>query len=235
MASAVSNFRPVAGLKPATLFRSDDPWRFPESSKVLLLDHGITKICDLRSPHEARKRPAQPLPQAVHIPFDQPGEFEVLRCLFGRTGEHRFRELFRGFYQQIAFEQTHKIRRVVELLASPENLPALIHCNAGKDRTGITAAIVQLLNGVPYDVVRADYLRTNDQFQMRLDRFIKRLRVITLYQVPEQRMRVIAMAHAEYLDEVYARILKDYGTVEAYLSLDPATLDALRANLAAQR
>jgi protein-tyrosine phosphatase len=235
LATAVSNFRPVAGLRPATVYRSDDPWRFPESSQVLLQQHSIRKICDLRSLRESRKRPAPLSPPAVHIPFEQPGEFEVLRCLFGRTGEHRFRELIRGFYHQIAFEQTQKIRQVAELLSSPDNLPALIHCNAGKDRTGLTAAILQLLNGVPYDVVRADYLRTNDQFRIRIDRFIKRLRVITLYQVPEQRMRVIAMAHAEYLDEVHARILKDYGSVEAYIGLNPATLDRLRTNLALQR
>ena len=231
MAIAVSNFRPVAGLKPETLYRSDDPWRFSETSAILLRERGIRTICDLRSPKETRKRPTLHPERTIHIPFDQPGELKVLSCLFGQTGEDRFRELFRGFYHDIAFQQTGKIRRVIETLASPDNLPALIHCNAGKDRTGLTAAIVQLLNGVPYEAVREDYLKTNELFQVRLDRFIKRLRAITLYRVPEQRMRVIAMAHAEYLDEVYAKICKDYGSVEAYIALEPATLKCLKANL----
>lgn len=231
MAIAVSNFRPVAGLKPGTLYRSDDPWRFPDTSSVLLRDHGINRICDLRSPKEASKRPTRTPAQTIHIPFDQPGELAVLSCLFGRTGEDRFRELFRNFYHQIVFEQTGKIRQIVELVANAENHPVLIHCNAGKDRTGLSVAIVQLLAGVPYDVVRADYLRTNELFQDRLDRFIRRLRRITLYQVSEQRMRTIAMAHAEYLDQVHAKILKDHGSVESYSGLDQATFKGLRTNL----
>ena len=198
-------------------------------------DHAIQQICDLRSPKEVRKRPTQSPDRTVHIPFDQPGEWSVLSCLFGRTGEDRFRELFRGFYHEIAFGQTHKIRQVIEVIADQANLPTLIHCNAGKDRTGLAAAITQLLCGVPYEVVRQDYLRTNELFQIRLDRFIRRLRAITLYQVPEQRMRTIAMAHAEYLDEVHAKIFKDFGSVESYIGLAPATLENLRANLAAPR
>jgi len=227
LAIAVSNFRPVAGLKPGTVYRSDDPWRFPETSSVLLRDHGIQRICDLRSEKEKRKRPTRTPAQTIHFPFDQPGELAVLSCLFGRTGEDRFRELFRGFYHQIVFEQTGKIRQIVELVANAENHPVLIHCNAGKDRTGLSAAIIQLLAGVPYDIVRADYLRTNELFQDRLDRFIRRLRAMTLYQVPEQRMRTIAMAHAEYLDEVYAKILKDHGSVESYIGVHQATLERL--------
>ena len=231
MATAVSNFRPVAGLKPGTLYRSDDPWRFPDSSEILLREHGIQQICDLRSKRESGKRPSRNPERTIHIPFEQPGELAVLSCLFGRSGETRFRELFGNFYHDVAFNQRDKIRRVVEVLADPKNLPALIHCNAGKDRTGLTAAVVQLLNGVPYEIVRADYLKTNDLFQERLDRFIRRLRAFTLYLIPEQRFRMIAMAHAEYLDEVYARIIKDHGSVEEYLSLDAATIANLRANM----
>jgi len=48
------------------------------------------------------------------------------------------------------------------LLSDEINLPVLIHCKAGKDRTGIVSAIVQLLVGVPFDVVLEEYLLTNN-------------------------------------------------------------------------
>lgn len=49
-----------------------------------------------------------------------------------------------------------------EILAEPRNLPVLIHCVAGKDRTGMAVALIYLLAGVPQEEVMAEYLRSNE-------------------------------------------------------------------------
>ena len=66
----------------------------------------------------------------------------------------------------------------------PANLPALIHCTAGKDRTGLIAALVQLLAGVSREVVVADYLLTNRLYAPRARAFTRTMRWISLFRVP---------------------------------------------------
>ncbi|MBR7826304.1 tyrosine-protein phosphatase [Actinospica sp. MGRD01-02] len=50
---------------------------------------------------------------------------------------------------------------VLEHLAKPDALPALVHCHVGKDRTGLTVALLLELLGVPRDVIAADYVMSN--------------------------------------------------------------------------
>jgi protein-tyrosine phosphatase len=162
---------------------------------------------------------------------------KLLGFLFGKTGGDRFRKFSRDYYHHIAFGQPVRIREVITLLSEERNLPALIHCTAGEDRTGFLAALIQLLVGVPYEVVMEDYLRTNDYFGPRLEKFIKVVRVVTLSQASPERMRSILMAHPEFLNEVHNTIVKRYGAVETYLreacGIDQDTLQKLKDRLLA--
>jgi len=206
-----------------------------------LRDLGIRVICDLRSHEESRKRQPRGLSiRLVNIPLHEQhagGLKDLYRFLFRETGEARFREFLRGYYHHIAFEQTARIGEVVRLISEECNLPALIHCRAGKDRTGLVAALIQLVLGVSYEDVRAGYLRSNDYFEPRLNKFIRVVRAVTFRQVPERRIRMILMAHAEYLDEVYEGILGRYGSVEEYIQngcgIDALILERLRRLLLA--
>ncbi len=185
----LSNFRDVGGLKTAdgrtfragVLFRSDELSCLNAGDLVKLQGLGIELICDLRSPGESQKRrPSLPDEsiRVVNVPIHEQATQDgsrrkLLGFLFGRTGGDRFRGFSRDYYHHIAFGQTARFREVITLLSEEQNLPALIHCTAGKDRTGFLAALIQLLVGVPYEMVMEDYLRTNDYFGPRLEKFIK--------------------------------------------------------------
>jgi protein-tyrosine phosphatase len=250
----LSNFRDIGGvrtadghtLKPGVLFRSDELSRMTERDLAKLEELDIKLICDLRSLQERQRKQPRTAPskaiQIVNIPLhDQATQDgsrkKLLGFLFGKTGGDRFREFSREYYRHIAFEQTARIREVITLLSNEQHLPAVIHCNAGKDRTGFLAAIIQLLAGVPYDVVMEDYLRTNHHFERRLERFIKVMRVATLFRVSQERMRLILMTHPEFLDEVYGSIIKRHGSIEEYLceacEISRDTLQRLRKLLLA--
>lgn len=205
---------------------------------------GIRVICDLRSAHYSQKRPARVGSgsgiRVVNIPLHDAGTYdlslrEVGRFLFRKGGEERFLEFNRGYYRHFAFERTEYVRDVMALVADGGNLPVLIHCAAGKDRTGFVVAVIQLLLGVPYPVVLREYLRTNDQFRPRLDRFIRVLRLLTLFQVPASQMRVVMAAHAESLDEIHGAVVEEYGSVEQYLRMacrvETGIIEGLRARL----
>ena len=250
---SLSNFRDVGGLKTAdgrtfragVLFRSDELSRLNAKDLVKLQGLGIKLICDLRSPGETQKRRPPRLPdesiRVVNVPIHEQAAQEdgsrrkLLGFLFGKSGGDRFREFSRDYYHHIAFGQTARIREVITLLSEEQHLPALIHCTAGKDRTGFLAALIRLLLGVPYEAVMEDYLLTNDYFGPRLEKLIKVMRVVTLSQVSPERMRLILMAHPEFLGEVHDTIVKRYGAVETYLreacGIEQHTLQKLKDRL----
>jgi protein-tyrosine phosphatase len=249
----LSNFRDVGGLKTVdgrmfragVVFRSDELSRLSAGDLVKLQGLGLKLICDLRSPEESQKRRLRLRGESirvVNVPLHEQATQDGSRrklfgFLFSKTGGDRFREFSRDYYHHMAFGQTARIREVITLLSEAQNLPALIHCTAGKDRTGFLAALIQLLVGVPYEVVREDYLRTNDYFGPRLEKFIKVMRIVTLSQVSPERMRLILMAHPEFLNEVHDTIVKRHGAVETYLreacGIDQATLQKLKDRLLA--
>ena len=73
-------------------------------------------------------------------------------------------------YVDSLVERTETLAEVIEHLASRDNLPAVFHCTAGKDRTGMVAALVLSLVGVPDDVIVHDYTLTDDRMALVMER-----------------------------------------------------------------
>jgi protein-tyrosine phosphatase len=158
----------------------------------------------------------------VNIPLHDDTRFtltksKLIRFLFHKNGDTEYVTFCRAYYQHIAFEQTHRIRQALNLLAIETNLPAVIYCNAGKDRTGLLAALIQLIAGVPFETVREDYLLTNLYYQQRLAKFTRYARILTLRQLSSQRITLVLSAHPQFLEEVHTNIIRDYGSIESYL------------------
>ena len=78
-------------------------------------------------------------------------------------------DLGRHYVKSLA-ERTETLAEVIEHLASRDNLPAVFHCTAGKDRTGMVAALVLSLVGVPDDVIVHDYTLTDDRMALVMER-----------------------------------------------------------------
>jgi protein-tyrosine phosphatase len=248
----LSNFRDFGGLPAANgqtltaglLFRSAELSRLTAHDAAQLRAAGIKLICDLRAPGESRKKPPHRLAEQgfriVNIPIhDQPTHDalrkRLLRLLVTKTASERFPQVMRDYYHHIAFERATFAGQVITLLARDGSLPALIHCTAGKDRTGLLAAILQLLAGVPFAFVMTDYLRTNDAIRPEVERAIRLLRLLSLFQIPADRMRQMAMAHPDPLHQVYEHLIQRHGTIEQYLTsacnVDFATLQQLKRRL----
>ena len=119
------------------------------------------------------------------------------------------------------------IARALALLGSPEHYPLVFHCAAGKDRTGVLAAVVLEIVGVDREVIVADYVITAERIQLILDRwkaepgFAERMA-----KVPPSRFSVEAPTMEGFLEGVASR----YGGARAWAvgaGVPEATLDRM--------
>jgi protein-tyrosine phosphatase len=152
-------------VRRGVVFRSDGLDGLTESDVRHLSGLGIRTVIDLRGPQERAEGGASA------GGLDATGVTVHAISLFA---EEDVIALFRGpldgtahplvaYYLSILERRAAGIRSVIEQLAQPESsLPALVHCSAGKDRTGIVVALLLAIAGVDHDTIAADYARTTD-------------------------------------------------------------------------
>ena len=141
-------------------------------------------------------------------------------------------------YRQHAFEPRHVavFRGLMRTLAEGEGA-VVVHCAAGKDRTGAACALVHHLAGVPHDEMVADFLLTSDASRLQRkmaqgSAFVVRM---TGRTPSDEAMRVAARVYPAYLDAFFGAITARHGTVEAYmaevLGVDAALGERIRERL----
>jgi protein tyrosine/serine phosphatase len=113
----------------------------------------------------------------------------------------------------------------------------LIHCSAGKDRTGILAALTLNLLGVHRDDIMHDYLLTNDisSIAERLPRLKERLAAQHEFEPDDTALATLLRVEPAYLSRMYRAIAKRSVSVDQYLetvlAVPPALRALIRANL----
>lgn len=123
---------------------------------------------------------------------------------------------------------------VLRLVADPANHPLVFHCAAGKDRTGLTAALTLGLLGVDEDTIVVDYAASAQRMPEMIARNLARAEAgqDALVEVAQQHYE----ARAEAMEEVLRWIAAEHGSVEGYVTargLEPDAVASLRASLLA--
>ena len=212
------------------------------ASDLTYLDNlGLHLVCDLRSQEEVINEPDR-LPKArtpryLHLPVEADVNVsEQLRTLMFKP-YHLPALVKEGYTRQILEANAGIIGDSLRHLADPTNLPAVVHCTAGKDRTGIVTALLLAALGVPDDTIIADYSLSNQDYP-HLRRYIagkfKQPHSFILGLTVDD-LQPILSADPAYMRYTLDYIHEHYGTVENYLCqkarLDDTTLAALRDNL----
>jgi protein-tyrosine phosphatase len=134
-------------------------------------------------------------------------------------------------YERLAFEHIEVLRRLFQTVATGEG-PFLFHCTAGKDRTGVAAALILSALEVPREAILADYLASAEFDILSSPAFI---RDEPLSPERLEALRPIYTADGDYLDAMFDAIAARDGSVERFFSraleLDASVLDDLRARL----
>jgi hypothetical protein len=125
------------------------------------------------------------------------------------------------------------IAKVVTVLARTRN-PAVFHCAAGKDRTGVISAVLLSLLRVPEEVIVADYAATREA----LDAIVERLMASEGYQgMFEELPHDTLHADPETMEGFLARVRSEYGSMADYvreIGVDAADVERLRARMVAR-
>jgi len=113
----------------------------------------------------------------------------------------------RESYRNYVRHNTPSFRALFALLLE-DRAPLVIHCTAGKDRTGFACALILHTLGVPDDLIAEDYLFTN--------RFYRRDPAAS-NDLPEDVKQALASVEASFLAAAFDAISADYGDLESYL------------------
>ena len=169
------NFRDIGGVpvgrdavvRAGIVYRSGVLDRLDDADLATLADLGVATVVDLRSTAEVEARPNR-LPEGVRtirLPIHDVSAAPtsiVDRIAADDTDGLGAPTLLRGnaFF---ATDAAPVFRAVLDVLTDPDHWPVVVHCTAGKDRTGFAVASLLWMLGADHDAVLADYLLTNER------------------------------------------------------------------------
>ncbi|MET3901107.1 protein-tyrosine phosphatase [Devosia sp. UYZn731] len=111
------------------------------------------------------------------------------------------REIMIDGYRAYVSAHAETYAKFLRLLAATE-APVVFHCSAGKDRTGVAAALLLAALGVPKAAIEADFLRTNDDWQPPAD---------IGERVPESYRRALLGVELAYLEAAFDALERQHG------------------------
>jgi protein-tyrosine phosphatase len=134
-----------------------------ESDHRFLLGYGLTTLIDLRSADEINEKP-NPFKDDPHVDYFNIPLIEMdMSALISNTASDENSDMFRlsDLYISIIENSKGAMKNVFDVLSSPRSACTLFHCTAGKDRTGIIAAMLLSLAGVALEDILSNYEITN--------------------------------------------------------------------------
>lgn len=199
---------------------------------------GIRHVHDLRSDSERANHPNRLSGLAnVDTWFRSheriPGDFRRLLLRTDARPE-RSRELMIAVYRDLPYDFRDAYRELFLSLADGHT-PLVFNCSAGKDRTGVAAALLLTALGVPRDIILEDYL-LSERFYEPCCRMMLRGKDEALFRgIPPEIWEPVMHTDAAYLGAMFERLESAHGSTMHYLSeelgVDAVVIDGLRAHL----
>jgi protein-tyrosine phosphatase len=224
------NFREVAPgtLRPGCLYRSDALDRLTDEGRQALADLGVALVIDLRSDADLRIGGPDQLDGTgagyVRCPIDAAGVNPDVASLD-----------LRAIYRRILGPHGPEIARAIRSVAGAGG-PVVVHCTAGKDRTGLVAALILSALGADYGTIAGDYTATTANLAGEWsDALLAKLGDYHLELTPAL-AEVLAEAPEPVLRDTFDWLESEYGGVLAYLAsngVDDEVVASLRAALIA--
>jgi protein-tyrosine phosphatase len=217
--AGASNFRDLGGyparggrnVRWRQIFRSNHLGHLTEADVEVLRSLGVRNAFDFRGAEERVAATCGVAEIAVHSLPIEPTVVAALRArresgatLSSADALEVMRDSYRGYVRQNTANYRALFAHLLE-----DRAPLVIHCTAGKDRTGFACALILHALGVPDDVISEDYLLTN--------RFYRR-DPSSSSDLPEEVRQTLGSVEASFLAAAFEAIDAEYGGLETYFS-----------------
>jgi protein-tyrosine phosphatase len=231
--AGASNFRDLGGY-PGTdgrtvrwrqIFRSNHLGHLTEADIEAVRRLGLKSAFDFRGTEERVAAMCGLAEIAVHSFPIEPTVVAALRARLVRAGALSpadALDVMRDSYRNYVRHSTPSFRALFAHLLE-DRAPLVIHCTAGKDRTGFACALILHALGVPDEVIAEDYLLTN--------RFYRRDAAASS-DLPDEVRQVLGTVEASFLAAAFDAIGAEYGDLESYFSAGLGVGSDERAELA---
>ena len=217
-------------IRQRQIIRSENLSRLTAGDFQKLEDIGVKTVIDLRTDREHDHSPTVWLgdnpPRFFHFPIGdtQNDWFKAQRRLMkkNRFTEEQSLEHMKEGYLMIAEEGTPSYQKLMDLVLDQANWPILIHCNAGKDRTGVAVTLILEALGVDRETIMEEYLLTN-----KIGRSGQKAAFIAKESKKYSRFGrgpsasawyPMVGVQAEMLEAFYASVDEQYGSLDAFLN-----------------
>ncbi|QOZ25611.1 tyrosine-protein phosphatase [Bradyrhizobium sp. CCBAU 51753] len=214
--SGASNFRDLGGyvthdgrtVRWRQIFRSNHLAHLTEQDIAVVRGLGVKSAFDFRGVAERAEALCGMTDVTVHSLPVEPTVVAALRAIAETRPLSKddavdvMRDSYRGYVQ----DNTERYRTLFAHLLE-DRAPLVIHCTAGKDRTGFACALILHALGVPDEVIADDYLLTNQ--------FYKRDPSATS-ELPDHVRQVLGTVQAAFLNAAFEAVDADYGSLDGY-------------------
>jgi protein-tyrosine phosphatase len=210
------NFRDVGGYptrdggitRERVLFRSDALHDLDDDGRTRLDELDVRTVVDLRTDDERAARP-----DAVG------GRTLVEHPIFLEVGPDIGPRNLPEVYDLMLDRYGDRLAGAVRALAAPGALPAVVHCTAGKDRTGVVVGLVLAAVGVPDEIVAADYAATA--------LFLTPAFIEVLVGASQETEAAMMRSEAAFMTALLTRVETEHGGAAAYLRAHGVTDEEL--------
>jgi protein-tyrosine phosphatase len=246
----VVNFRDFGGCPTAdgglvrrgVLYRSAHFGEATDGDLALLEQLGVRLVIDFRGPSDKEQEGHNRLPAGVRellIPMFDPARGNDPRVVLYSAPPEEVARAYppgRAFEAMLGASQSfvanpERVRQYGEMLRAiiaADGSPILIHCSAGKDRTGWGAAVVHLALGVPREHIVADYMLSNSYRRNRA----ARLDELERAGLDPELLAPFFGVHENYINSSFDAVDRLYGGVDKYLrdglGIDDDSLERFR-------
>jgi protein-tyrosine phosphatase len=241
------NFRDLGGYKTVSgrhvrwgrIYRSGKLSSLTEADIHYFKRLGVSLVCDFRLDFERHSEPRwlgdQDAPHRVELPV-APGSSDSFKKSThdGIIEVYDAAELMRDMNRDFVISQTSQYARMFQLMLQG-NHPVLIHCAAGKDRTGFGAAVILDVLGVDEETIVEDYLLTNQylSIEKEMEKLSNAIVDSRGFVVPDSALHPLVEIRPEYIKACFEEITHRYESkrhfYEQALGLDEAMIERLKA------
>jgi protein-tyrosine phosphatase len=233
--AGATNFRPVAPyaaadgrhLRADTVFRSGELSQLDEQDLPKLLALNIRLVCDLRSGHEQSEYLSRWPEGSTHVLLDLPERessnaspqriFELINQHPGDAGALIAMDML---YRRKPRSFAGNLKRLCDAILAGDALPVLIHCHAGKDRTGFMVAMLLEAIGVSRADIIEDYVTTGLYFPVEAETLamVDWARRAYGHEIAPAAAVPLVEARRDYIEATFDEVAKTWGDTDTYFA-----------------